>query len=176
MFRYLVTLTILLLAFCGNAQNFPMAPQSQMINMQQQMNMQQMMMNRLLSQSQTKIQVAEKKLEKEERIQEKIQQKLEEKKTKLLMQEQELNALINKPDRSKDASTLKSIRTLEQEITKSTEKLAALNTEQEATAKNIEEYKKSVKAAEIEKEDIQKKQEEKKKLKKEEKESKTQRK
>lgn len=174
--KYYLTLTILLLPFCGNAQNFNMAAQSRMMNMQQQMNLQQQMMFRMLNQSQTKIQIAEKKLEKEERTQEKLQQKLEENKTRLLTQEQELNALTIQSGRDNNASTQKNIHKLEQEIVKSRAKLTALSSQQEASSKNSEEYKKSLEAAELEKEEVLRKQEEEKKRKKEEKESKAQKK
>ncbi len=110
-----------------------------------------------------KIQAAENKLEKEEKNRKKLEEKSEELNTDLKTKQEELTALESKSKNSNDPGLQKDIDKLKKDISKAGEKITKNNSEIEDSLNKTDEYKKTIDAPKLEKENQRKKMEEEKK-------------
>jgi septal ring factor EnvC (AmiA/AmiB activator) len=136
--KYLILILFTVLPFLSNAQ-IPNSPRIQMAQRNQQWTNQQNLKwnNRMMGDSKSQTEIAEKKIAKEEQNIQKLEEKITQLNSDLEKQRNQLLALENSPNNTNDY-TQKECKKTKGQIAKIEEKLSKSKTELEASSKKIE--------------------------------------
>lgn len=136
--KYLILILFTVMPFLSNAQ-MPNSPRIQMAQRNQQWTNQQNLKwhDRMMGDSKSQTEIAEKKIAKEEKNRQKLQEKITQLNSDLEKQRNQLAALENSANNTNDYSQKDSKKTKGQ-IAKTEEKLSKTKTELEASSKKIE--------------------------------------
>ena len=139
--KYLILILFTVIPFLSNAQ-MPNSPRIQMAQRNQQWTNQQNLKwnNRMMGNSKSQTEIAEKKIAKEEQNRRKLEEKITQLSSDLEKQRNQLAAFENSVNNKNDYSQKESEKTKEQ-IAKSEDKLSKTRTELEESSKKIETLK-----------------------------------